>query len=64
MTIDSPFGSQGKLTLRAEDHTLVDYADAWGELLTKEPFIANPVPADWKQISELELEWKKRKGWA
>ncbi|WP_203583592.1 ABC transporter substrate-binding protein [Sheuella amnicola] len=64
MTIDSPFGANGKLTLRAEDHTLVEYADAWGELITKEPYIENPVPADWKQIFELELQWKKRKGWA
>jgi branched-chain amino acid transport system substrate-binding protein len=64
MTIDSPFGTNGKLTLRAEDNTLVDYADGWGELTNKEPYMANPIPGDWKQIFELELEWKKRKGWA
>ncbi len=64
MTIDSPFGANGKLTLRAEDQTLVDYADGWGELTNKEPYMANPIPGDWKQIFELELDWKKRKGWA
>lgn len=64
MTIDSPFGSKGKLTMRAEDQTIVEYADGWGELLTKEPYLENPTPADWNQIFQLELEWKKRKGWA
>jgi len=24
----------------------------------------NPVPGNWKQIAELEAEWKKRKGFA
>lgn len=64
MTIDSPFGVNGKLTLRAEDQTLVDYAIGWGALLPKEPYMAAPVPGDWKQIVQLETEWKKSKGWA
>jgi branched-chain amino acid transport system substrate-binding protein len=64
LTIDSPFGTNGKLTMRAEDNTVVDYAVGWGTLDTKEPFMAKPNMGSWKQISELELEWKKRKGWA
>ena len=64
LTIDSPFGANGTITMRAEDQTLVGYADGWGELTNKEPYMPNPVPGDWKQIFELELEWKKRKGWA
>jgi branched-chain amino acid transport system substrate-binding protein len=64
LTIDSPFGASGKLTMRADDHTLVDYALGWGELSGKEPFMSNPVPGNWKQITELEAEWKKRKGFA
>ena len=64
LTIDSPFGANGKLTMRADDHTLVDYALGWGELSGKEPFMSNPVPGNWKQITELEAEWKKRKGFA
>ena len=64
LSIDSPFGANGKLTMRAEDHTLVDYALGWGELSGKEPFMPNPVPGNWKQIAELEAEWKKRKGFA
>ena len=54
----------GKLTMRAEDNTVVDYAVGWGTLDTKEPFMSKPNPGNWKQITELELEWKKRKGWA
>lgn len=63
MTINSPFGTEGKLTLRAEDHTLVDYADAWGVLNQKEPFMPNPQMGSWKQIVELENQWKKSKGY-
>jgi branched-chain amino acid transport system substrate-binding protein len=50
--------------MRAQDHTVVDYALAWGELSGKEPYMKNPVPGSWKQIAELEAEWKKRKGFA
>ena len=64
LSIDSPFGASGKLTMRAQDHTVVDYALAWGELSGKEPYMKNPVPGSWKQIAELEAEWKKRKGFA
>ncbi|QII86534.1 ABC transporter substrate-binding protein [Bordetella hinzii] len=64
MTIDSPFGTEGKLTLRAEDQTLIDYADAWGELSNKEPYMPKPQLGSWAQIAELELDWKKSKGWA
>ena len=63
MTIDSPFGADGKLTMRAEDQTLVNYAIGWGALAAKEPFMANPIPGNWAQITELEAAWKKAKGW-
>ena len=63
MVIDSPFGADGKLTMRAEDHTLVGYAIGWGALAAKEPYMANPVPGNWAQIFELEAAWKKEKGW-
>lgn len=64
LTIDSPFGANGKLTMRAEDHTLVDYATGWGVLGPKEPYMGSPESGNWKQIAELEMEWKKSKGWA
>ncbi|NYT22070.1 ABC transporter substrate-binding protein [Alcaligenaceae bacterium] len=64
MTIDSPFGTNGKLTLRAEDQTLVDYAVGWGVVDTKEPYMANPFVGNWDDITQLENEWKKSRGWA
>lgn len=64
MSIDSPFGNNGKLTMRADDNTVVDYAVGWGALEPKEPYMAKPSPGNWKQIAELELQWKKRKSFA
>lgn len=64
MTIDSPFGSQGKITMRAEDQTIVDYAVGWGVTIPTEPYVPSMTPGDWKLIRELETEWKKKKGYA
>lgn len=64
MSIQSPFGANGELTLRAQDHTLIGYATGWGALVTKEPYMSSPVAGDWKLILELESEWKKSKAWA
>ncbi len=63
MTIDSPFSVTGKVTMRAEDHTLVDYAIGWGTTVPKEPFVIDMEPGDWGQIAELEKEWKKTNGY-
>ena len=59
MKIDSPFGADGTLTMRAEDQTLIGYALGWGTTIAKEPYVPTVVPGDWKQILELEAEWKK-----
>jgi branched-chain amino acid transport system substrate-binding protein len=64
MTIESPFGTQGKVTLRAEDQTIVDYAIGWGTTVSKEPYVQQMQVADWKRIYELEAAWKKSKGYA
>ena len=64
MKIDSPFGADGTVTMRAEDNTIINYAIGYGPLISKEPFVTKQTAGDWKQILELELEWKKRKGWA
>jgi branched-chain amino acid transport system substrate-binding protein len=64
LTIESPFGNDGKVTMRAEDHTIVDYAIGWGQLDTSEPYMDKPVAGKWAQIYELEREWKKSKGFA
>ncbi len=60
MKIDSPFGTDGTVTLRAEDQTLIGYAIGWGTTISKEPYIPEVKAGDWKQILELELDWKKR----
>ncbi len=60
MTIDSPFGIDGKLTMRAEDHTLINYATGWGQTIQKDPFVPDVKAVDWKIILELEAGWKKK----
>jgi branched-chain amino acid transport system substrate-binding protein len=64
LTIDSPFGHDGKLTLRAEDHTLVNYAIGWGTTIPAEPYLIDLTPGDWTQILALEVEWKKKNNYA
>jgi branched-chain amino acid transport system substrate-binding protein len=61
LTIASPFGADGKLTLRAEDQTLVGYAVGWGTTIPSEPYVPEMAPGDWNQIFALEAEWKKKK---
>ncbi len=63
LTIDTPFSTTGKVTMRAEDHTMVNYAIGWGTTTPKEPFVTGIEPGDWGQILELEAEWKKKSGY-
>jgi branched-chain amino acid transport system substrate-binding protein len=60
MTIDSPFGVGNKLTMRASDNTVINYATGWGPTIAKEPFLPEVVSIDWGVILELETEWKKK----
>jgi branched-chain amino acid transport system substrate-binding protein len=64
LTIASPFGADGNVTLRAEDQTLVGYAIGWGMTIPSEPYVVDMTAGDWKQIFELEGEWKKKKNYA
>ena len=64
MKINSPFGTDGTITMRAEDQTVVGYAIGWGITVPKDPFVPEVQPGDWKRIFELEADWKKRKGFA
>ena len=64
MKINSPFGADGTITMRAEDQTAVGYAIGWGVTIPKDPFVPEVQPGDWKKILELEAAWKKRKGFA
>lgn len=63
LTIDSPFSTTGKVTMRAADHTMIDYAIGWGTTVPQEPFVTGIEPGDWGQIIELETEWKKKNGY-
>ena len=63
-TIKSIFGTKGTVTMRAEDHTLVDYIIGFGVSSPKEPFINGFGAADWGPIVELEKQWKKKLGYA
>jgi branched-chain amino acid transport system substrate-binding protein len=60
MKIDSPFGTDGTITMRAEDQTIIGYAIGWGTTISKEPYIPEVKAGEWKQILELELDWKRR----
>src|SRR5438552_1355250 len=64
LTIKSPFGADGTVTMRAEDQTLIGYAIGWGTTIPQEPYVPEVQAGDWKTILELEAEWKKSKGYA
>lgn len=63
ISIETPFSESGRVTMRAEDQTLVGYAVGWGTTIPKEPYVVDMKPGDWQQIFELEAEWKKAKGY-
>ena len=64
ITIEVPFSTTGKVTMRAEDNTMVDYAIGWGTTVPQAPFVTGIEAADWGQILELEKEWKKFNGYS
>ena len=43
LTIDCPFGIDGKITMR-DDHTIINYAVGWGKTVPKLPYIVNIKP--------------------
>jgi branched-chain amino acid transport system substrate-binding protein len=51
------------VTLRADDHTIVGYAIGWGTTIPSEPYVTDMTAGDWKQIFELEADWKKKKNY-
>ena len=63
LTIESPFGADGHVTLRADDHTLIGYAIGWGTTIPAEPYVTDMTAGDWNQIFALEAEWKKQKNY-
>ncbi|HLR12694.1 MAG TPA: ABC transporter substrate-binding protein [Burkholderiaceae bacterium] len=63
LTIESPFGADGTITMRGEDQTMVNYAVGWGEVIADDPYLPDPQAGSWEQIFELEKEWKERNGY-
>jgi branched-chain amino acid transport system substrate-binding protein len=63
MTIDSPFGTNGKITMRAEDQTIINYAIGWGVIIPRAPYLENIKQLDWNLILEQEADWKRKKGY-
>ncbi len=61
MKLKTPFGS---MTMREGDHTLINYPVAWGKTIAKSPWVIDHVDTEWSKIVELELQWKKSKGYA
>ena len=64
LQIDTPFSATGKMTMREDDHTVIDYPVAWGKSVASPPSFKDWVSADWGEIQEREAEWKKLKGYA
>lgn len=63
LTIDSPFGVDGTLTIREEDHTLVNYMVGYSKTIVEEPYVVDFNQTAWSEIYKHEAEWKKRNGY-
>ncbi|MBC7514466.1 MAG: ABC transporter substrate-binding protein [Herminiimonas sp.] len=61
MNLKTPFGP---MTMRESDHTLINYPVAWGKTIAKSPWVVDHVDTEWSKIVDLELQWKKSKGYA
>lgn len=64
MTIKSPFGVDGTVTMRGEDNTLINYVIGYGLSQSQDPYISNFQTSAWDKILELEKQWKKKQGYA
>lgn len=65
MEIDSPVGiKDGKILMRAEDQTIINYALGWGRIVPSHPYLVDVQRADWGQILQREADWKKQKNFA
>ena len=60
LKIESPFGADGTITMRAEDQTVIGYAIGWGTTISKEPYVPEVTGASWESILKLEADWKQR----
>ncbi len=63
LKIESEFGQDGTMTMRAEDQTVIGYAIGWGTTIAQEPYVPEITAGNWAKILELETAWKKKSGY-
>jgi branched-chain amino acid transport system substrate-binding protein len=63
LKIESQFGQDGTMTMRADDQTVIGYAIGWGTTIAQEPYVPEVTPGDWAKILDLEAAWKKKNGY-
>lgn len=62
--VQSPFTETGDITMRENDHTIIGYPVAWGQSRPNPKGFEKWVRGDWDEILSMEMEWKKRQGYA
>jgi branched-chain amino acid transport system substrate-binding protein len=63
MEIASPFSETGKITMREDDHTIINYPVAWGKTMNDPKSMTGWTAGDWSEILAQEKEWKVRQGY-
>lgn len=63
LKIESQFGQDGTMTMRADDQTVIGYAIGWGTTIAQEPYVPEVTAGDWGKILDLEAAWKKKNGY-
>jgi branched-chain amino acid transport system substrate-binding protein len=65
LEVVGPWGTppSQKMRMRARDHSLILYTEAWGKTTSKMPYVADVLTLPWDEIEKTESEWLKKKGW-
>ena len=63
LTIKAPWGADGTVTMRKRDHTIVNYAAAWGPTQPQAPWVPKTTGVGWDKIQTQEDAYLKSKGW-
>jgi branched-chain amino acid transport system substrate-binding protein len=63
LTIKAPWGVDGTVTMRKRDHTIVNYATAWGPTQAHAPWVPKTTGVGWDKIQTQEDAYLKSKGW-
>ncbi len=65
LEVVGPWGTppSQKMKMRAKDHTLILYTEAWGKTTSKMPYVSDVLTLPWDEIEKTESGWLKKKGW-